>query len=720
LISLVYSEDRKSIGPHYKLKRNFMKITLLLALLLCFISPGFAQMPGWNHIQAITVTENTGNTVTNYQLRLTVDTQTPIAAGEMLPDGSDIRFSGYCNGDTPYSYWIESGINTSGTIIWVKTDTLYGGEARAIYMHYGNSAATAISAINTTFFGPNSATDSVTGGGAGGVTGSQRGIRFAANEDLLVTSFGKNEPNGSTRYVTLFDNATQSILRQSQVSGPAGQYVYSDISSPIWLNAGQQYILEMYQGSTDGYYFGPSNTQIGQHLTYLDMRYCNGCDQNTFPTNYLNAIHYGYPDLWYYIKTTVTPAPTYVWGTHAGMLADMHNICLGDTNQPGLAISPPDGPYTFAWSGGPLSDPAAMNPDLTPADTTEYFVQVTNGCGLIAMDSIVINVRPLPVIATSTAMPLICNGEYAELVVGGDSTYTYFWTETTESNDTIIVMPSQTQMYHVMATTADACSKMDSVEVTVNVPFMPVHDVTICANQFHTVGMHSYNLSGTYTITLAGITNCDSIVTTNLTVTPLPTATHDVLICYNTSYTIGNHTYLAAGTYIDTIAGAGCDSIITTNLSITEDIDAQIQEIGFTLVADVGADSYAWVDCDNGNAIIPGATGSFYEATANGSYAALLTTGNCTKISNCITIATIGLEELDAVDNISVFPNPNNGTFEIQSSVTQTVHIVDALGQVIGTIAVNAGQTQTFEFKNIKAGIYFLTSRTKVVRVVVE
>ena len=71
-----------------------------------------------------------------------------------------------------------------------------------------------------------------------------------------------------------------------------------------------RYTLQLYQGSSDGYYFGTSS-QIGQHLTYLDMRYCNSCTQNTFPNNFLNNYHYGYPDLWYFTKNNISPAPTY-------------------------------------------------------------------------------------------------------------------------------------------------------------------------------------------------------------------------------------------------------------------------------------------------------------------------------------------------------------------------------------------------------------------------
>ena len=47
------------------------------------------------------------------------------------------------------------------------------------------------------------------------------------------------------------------------------------------------------------------------------MRYCNSCTQNTFPTNVLSNYQYGYPDFLYYLKNSVTPAPSITFGLPA-------------------------------------------------------------------------------------------------------------------------------------------------------------------------------------------------------------------------------------------------------------------------------------------------------------------------------------------------------------------------------------------------------------------
>ncbi len=69
--------------------------------------------------------------------------------------------------------------------------------------------------------------------------------------------------------MTLFDYATQAMVAQQQISGPAASYSYQPLS-PIWLTAGTQYVLELFPGTADGYYFGTS-TQINPLLTYYEM-----------------------------------------------------------------------------------------------------------------------------------------------------------------------------------------------------------------------------------------------------------------------------------------------------------------------------------------------------------------------------------------------------------------------------------------------------------------
>lgn len=421
---------------------------ILITMLFCFgVMLVWSQPAGWMHYQPITVTENSGTNLYNYQLKITFDSQTPIAAGEMLASGDDIRFGNLCD-QSNLGYWIESGLNTPNTVVWVKIDTLLASQTKTIYMFYGNPLAAAESSVPNVFVGPHSSTDSVASGGAGGATNSQRGFRFTANVDVLVTAFGKREPNGTTRYVTLFDYATQAILQQIQVGGPAAQYSYANIPNPIWLTQGTQYVLELYQGASDGYYFGASS-QIGQHLTYGDMRYCNSCTQNTFPTSTLSNYHYGYPDLWYWTKSTVTPEPTYGFTSpitvNLGPDSTFCGFVLLDAGNPG---------NTYVWNTSDTTQTLFVDSSGT------YSLSLTTSQNCVATDTIQVVINSIPPIDLG---PDSANCQQITLDAG-INTVSYLW-NTLDTTQTIDVTSSG--IYSVQVESAEGCFNTDTIDITI-------------------------------------------------------------------------------------------------------------------------------------------------------------------------------------------------------------------------------------------------------------
>lgn len=72
----------------------------------------------------------------NYPVEIIFDTETFISSGFMRPDCGDIRFTGESGKTLPY--WIESGINTKETKIWVKVDQIPGSSKVNIYLSFGD------------------------------------------------------------------------------------------------------------------------------------------------------------------------------------------------------------------------------------------------------------------------------------------------------------------------------------------------------------------------------------------------------------------------------------------------------------------------------------------------------------------------------------------------------------------------------------------------------
>jgi len=121
-------------------------LAALLALTLLSTQVwGWAE-PSFQFRREITVNPGSVSDLTGYQVNVTVDTQSLIAAGKMQSDCDDIRFYDV-NDSVKLPYFIESGCNTKSTLIWVKLSSNY----TRMYMYYGNPTAAGESNITQVF-----------------------------------------------------------------------------------------------------------------------------------------------------------------------------------------------------------------------------------------------------------------------------------------------------------------------------------------------------------------------------------------------------------------------------------------------------------------------------------------------------------------------------------------------------------------------------------------
>jgi hypothetical protein len=317
--------------------KYYFRIQILLIIFgisLFFTSKTNAQLEDWRFECPVTISNNSGSHLVNYQILIKLNTKVLVQAGFMKPDGGDIRFAYNC-GYNLIDYFLENFMNTDSTRIWIKINSLAPHSSVIIFLFMGNPSAVSASTLSI-FEGPHSSTNYLSLQLTNTVPYSQRGFRFSSNRNILVTHFGKRIPNQTNRYVTLFDFNTHAIISQIQVdAGSPGAYNYNRLSRPLWLPGGRQYVLQLFQGAGDKYYFGVS-TQIGPYLTYYDMRYCNNCTQNTFPSNSFPNLHYGTPDFLYYSRQTpVNPEPSCTAGP------------VADTNTP----APPQNLTVVAGNG---------------------------------------------------------------------------------------------------------------------------------------------------------------------------------------------------------------------------------------------------------------------------------------------------------------------------------------------------------------------------------
>ena len=141
-----------------------MKTIKNLAIFLIFFSfifilqihTSYAWLSGWQYRKPVTInnTQNT-NTLTDYQVLITLDTASLISAGKMRSDCGDIRFADSRSFDSAlwtrnFTYNITN-CNSANTQFLVNVTDLSPTIGTTFYVYYGNPAVTSISKPISTF-----------------------------------------------------------------------------------------------------------------------------------------------------------------------------------------------------------------------------------------------------------------------------------------------------------------------------------------------------------------------------------------------------------------------------------------------------------------------------------------------------------------------------------------------------------------------------------------
>ena len=154
----------------------------------------------------------------------------------------------------------------------------------------------------------------------------------------------------------------------------------------------------------------------------------------------------------------------------------------------------------------------------------------------------------------------------------------------------------------------------------------------------------------------------------------------------------------------------GCDSLLNLSVSIVN-IDTTVSLNGLTLTANEDSAQYQWYDCTN-NIALPGANSQSFTATASGFYFVLISQSNCTASSPCTQITISSQNAVEDINQLRIYPNPNNGSFLIdlgQSEENISFKIYNLAGQEIPAVLTSRNNQIEAEF-NAPAGLYLLKS----------
>ena len=240
---------------------------------------------------------------------------------------------------------------------------------------------------------------------------------------------------------------------------------------------------------------------------------------------------------------------------------------------------------------------------------------------------------------------------------------------------------------------------------------------------------HTYAAAGTYSVCLIATDTCGSdTLCKNVTVTSCPVALGtDTRTECNSLLWIDGNTYTASNnSATHTIVGGAstsCDSLVTLNLTIIT-TDKTVSQTNVTLTSNQSGVTYQWIDC-NGDTPITGETNQAFNATANGSYAVIITNNGCVDTSACYTIASVDVEENKLDNEFSVYPNPFENQLTISFSElinsSYSVTIQNTLGQVIYQFQPS-NQSSNIDLTSFDSGVYFVNIKnskgTQTVRII--
>ena len=401
-------------------------------------------------------------------------------------------------------------------------------------------------------------------------------------------------------------------------------------------------------------------------------------------------------------------------------------ICGGDTLTVGTSVYTTSGTYTDVFPAMDGCDSTlTTNLTVTPViassqtfimcsgsivtvggmmhDTTGIYVDVLtafSGCdstittNLTISDSIVVN-------QTFT----LCAGD--SIVIGG---ITY---------DT-------TGVYSNMFIAIGGCDSTVVTTLIVNPAITASQMVTICDGQTLQVGINNYDSTGVYMDVFTAMNGCDSVLITNLTVLAPIVDTITPAFCQGGSIIVGTNTYNASGTYIDVLTSFnGCDSTVFTQLTVFP-LPA-ISMVAFAphyciqggVIALNQGSPLGGIYTDSGNGVTT--SPNFNLALAGAGIDTI--TYTITDINNCTSsisrpmniVDCTGIDELTSSENVTIYPNPNNGLFNI--SITNVmpgelnIVINDVEGRTVFASQEKAGAglyNKQINLEELAKGLYYM------------
>ena len=267
--------------------------------------------------------------------------------------------------------------------------------------------------------------------------------------------------------------------------------------------------------------------------------------------------------------------------------------------------------------------------------------------------------------------------------------------------------------YTDVLTNAAGCDSTVTLHLTINVPTEGDTTATACGSySWH--GYTNLTESGDYTDVLTNVAGCDSTVTLHLTINVPSYVEISDTVC--SSYSWNDSIYTESGDYVQTFTSSnGCDSVVTLHLTViiinteVEYVTTPELDVATLSVVQENAE-YQWIDCTT-NEPIEGETQHWFNPTVSGSYACVITVGECTDTTECQEVTITGIAE-HGTTNITLYPNPTTGIVSIcltpeTCTLKPEIHLFDIYGRRLQIVSVTA-KTIQIDLSRYATGIYIV------------
>jgi len=471
-----------------------------------------------------------------------------------------------------------------------------------------------------------------------------------------VTNGVSFTPTTTSTYVVTGGNGCGTATMATNVT--VAPLSVSILASPTVVCSGQQALLTV-AAAASSFTWQPLNSTVSTNTVLVSPQ---------VSTTYSLAAGDGTCSGTATVLVAAIPIPT------IGISASSTLVCQGDP----VTLTATGG-LSYTWT--PVTSSSSVV-TVNPLAPTLYSVSGSNSAGCTSGSFAVVITNPSPTLNLTTLNNLICNGDAATINVNGANTYT--WSD--GSNGTSITVTPNASTVYAVSGSSNGCTSSQTINIDVFTPNITIAgNTTICAGKSATItasGANTYSWSNgipnnvnvvnptnntTYTLTTLTSTsgvNCSASRTVQITVNPNPTVT---AAASRTNMCRGENNNISASgaaSYSWNTTASTSSFVITPTLVTT---------INYTVTG-------------------TGANGCQNTATLN------------VRVNGCT-----GLNELSSNASVlQLYPNPNNGEFNLIGSDQMNLLIINQLGQVIKTVELNSNNGFQTKITGLSSGIYFV------------